>query len=141
MLKKWLEDAIKSGHIRSINYHDFYNINSVARGASSEVLKAYWTNGESFVALKTHNNASRTEGSLDSFVRELKFIRHLEFCDHVIRFYGISYGVDPSQQSCLDALKVIVNQKLVNINNCSNTPNNGTPIAPPLSQINANMAE
>ncbi|CAG8683505.1 24989_t:CDS:2 [Cetraspora pellucida] len=106
MLKKWLDDAIKNGNIRSINYKDFYNISPVARDASSEVLKAYWTNGESFVALKTHSPASGSKESLDNFVRE-----------------------------------VIVSKKPVNVvNNCLNTPNSSTLIAPPLSQVNANMA-
>ncbi|CAG8522524.1 8103_t:CDS:2 [Cetraspora pellucida] len=239
--KQWLDDAMKNDHIRSIKFEDFYDLSAVARGAFGVVWKAYWKNGEKHVALKTllDNPAAGAEETFENFVRELKFIRHLDFCDHVIRFYGISYdpttsryymvmqyadggnlrdflrrnfekldwitkismgkhiasGLNaihsedilhrdlhsknimvhdgklmitdfglsksslaaqdsavagmaayvepkyPSQQSCLDALKVIVSKKPVNVvNNCLNTPNNSTPIAPSLSQVNANMA-
>ncbi|CAG8560157.1 179_t:CDS:2 [Cetraspora pellucida] len=217
--KQWLDDAMKNDHIRSIKFDDFYDLSSVARGAFGVVWKASWKNGEKYVALKTllDNPAAGAEESFENFVRELKFIRHLDFCDYIIRFYGISYdpttsryymvmqyadggnlrdflhlnvieiagkvvkferelpilgtpteyqelyqeawrhdpqkrpdldnirkrldnmlwaqNVDPSRQTCLDALKVTVNQKPVNVNQ-----NNGTPIVPPLSQINANMA-
>ncbi|CAG8450786.1 2206_t:CDS:2 [Scutellospora calospora] len=132
---KWLELAIKEDHIREIDYKDFRDKQPIARGASSEISRAYWSSAEKTVALKAliDNPACGSGESFESFVKELKFTRHLNFCDHIIRFYGVS--CDPSEQSCLNALKKPTKNR-------SNSPNNiGTPITPPLGQMNANIAK
>ncbi|CAI2165031.1 7310_t:CDS:2 [Funneliformis geosporum] len=89
---QWLQAAIKSEHIISINYDTFENAEVIARGAFGEVSRAYWKSGEKTVALKSlyGNTQMGVEGSFEEFVRELQLIRSVDFHDNIIRFYGVS---------------------------------------------------
>ncbi|CAI2163881.1 1800_t:CDS:2 [Funneliformis geosporum] len=50
---KWLEQAIKEGHINFHEYENFSDVEVIGRGAFGEVYKATWNNRGMIVALKS----------------------------------------------------------------------------------------
>ncbi|CAG8839700.1 27976_t:CDS:2, partial [Gigaspora margarita] len=90
--ENWINQSIKEGHIQFITYDSFSNVEAIARGAFGEVSKAWWNSAEKYVALKTlyTDPGSKTTDSFEELVNEFQLIRHVDFHDNVVRFYGLS---------------------------------------------------
>ncbi|RHZ83844.1 hypothetical protein Glove_87g84 [Diversispora epigaea] len=82
-------------YIKKFDYNTFRNITEIASGVFGTVHRAYSTNLERYVALKSlHEN---DELFYEKFVRELTNIMVVNYHDNIINFYGISK--DPSTET------------------------------------------
>ncbi|PKC61859.1 kinase-like protein [Rhizophagus irregularis] len=85
---EWIEEAISKKHIKYYEYKHLSNITEIGSGAFGKVYRVEWKNTGQYFVLKSflkYNKSTPRE-----IVRELTFLRDVDFHDNIIRFLGVT---------------------------------------------------
>ncbi|CAG8440517.1 4204_t:CDS:2 [Funneliformis caledonium] len=107
---KWLEQAIKEGHINFHAYEKFSDVVVIGRGAFGEVYKAAWDNRGMIVALKSLLSDLEENVNpqlLNELIKELKLHRKVDYHPNIVRFYGVSQSITAHGIACLHEENII----------------------------------
>ncbi|CAG8723822.1 7363_t:CDS:1, partial [Funneliformis mosseae] len=88
---KWIENALNSKEVKFIPFNQLINSKNLTTGGFGSIMKATWITTGTCIVYKRLTNTQSIKGSiLDAFIHELKIHLHFDFCDRIVRCFGIS---------------------------------------------------
>ncbi|CAB5366723.1 unnamed protein product [Rhizophagus irregularis] len=91
---EWIKNALNNKVVNFIPFNELTKPEFFKKGGFGLIMKAIWTKTGNYVVYKKLTNTDAVRNDiLDAFIHELKIHLHFDYCDRIVRCFGISQDV------------------------------------------------
>ncbi|PKY14621.1 kinase-like protein [Rhizophagus irregularis] len=91
---EWIKNALNNKVVNFIPFSELTKSEFFKKGGFGHIMKAIWTKTGNYVVYKKLTNTDAVRNDiLDAFIHELKIHLHFDYCDRIVRCFGISQDV------------------------------------------------
>ncbi|CAB4417904.1 unnamed protein product [Rhizophagus irregularis] len=91
---EWIKNALNNKVVNFIPFNELTKPEFFKKGGFGLIMKAIWNKTGNYVVYKKLTNTDAVRNDiLDAFIHELKINLHFDYCDRIVRCFGISQDV------------------------------------------------
>ncbi|RGB31484.1 kinase-like domain-containing protein [Rhizophagus diaphanus] len=95
---EWIKNALNNKVVDFIPFNELTKPEFFKKGGFGHIMKAIWTKTGNYVVYKKLTNTDAVRNDiLDAFIHELKIHLHFDYCDRIVRCFGISQDVTTNE--------------------------------------------